>query len=98
MVSQKTSGAKSVGIAILIIIFFIGAIMMIHALYQEFTIPILERDVVGVGNEKLAGAILMVIPVAIGLGIGSGTGRPYGGRRFKGLGGINITKTKQIGR
>jgi hypothetical protein len=67
--------------------FLIGAVMLVHAIHQENTIPILERDIVGVGNEKMASALLMIIPIGIGFGLSSGTGRPYGGRQYKGLGG-----------
>jgi hypothetical protein len=67
--------------------FLIGAVMLVHAIHQENTIPVLERDIVGVGNEKMASALLMIIPIGIGFGLSSGTGRPYGGRQYKGLGG-----------
>ena len=39
------------------------------------------------GEGKLIGGIMMIGPIALAMGLSSGTGRPYGGKRYKGLGG-----------
>lgn len=75
--------------AILVIIFIIGTILLIHSFIVEATVPITERDIAGNIYEKIAGIILMIIPIGIGLGWNSGTGKPYGGRRYKGGGGYS---------
>jgi Na+/H+-dicarboxylate symporter len=77
--------AKNFGIAILVLMFIIGLGMAIYGFIAENTRPITDR--LDASMTKFYGVIIMIIPIGIFFGISSGTGRPYGGGRYKGLGG-----------
>jgi hypothetical protein len=79
--------AANAGYAILLIIFIIGVIIAIAGFIWENTIPLAHPDKLDAMNTKFAGVIMIVIAAGIGLGVNSGTGRPHGGRRYKGMGG-----------
>lgn len=79
--------ASNAGYAILFIIFIIGVIVAIAGFIWENTIPLADPGYMDSFYTKLAGVIMIVIAAGIGLGVNSGTGKPHGGRRYKGMGG-----------
>jgi hypothetical protein len=80
------SAKKTAGV-ILLIMFIVGALIAITGFIRENTVSNADPEYLEASNQKVFGVILMVIPAAIFMGISSGTGRPYGGKRYKGLGG-----------
>jgi uncharacterized protein YqhQ len=88
--NKKTSSSSSsggAGLLIGIVVFIIGLILLLHSLITEWTTPFLEQDIGALSTEKIIGIILMIMPIAVGLGLTNGTGRPHGGKRYKGMGG-----------
>ena len=79
--------AKKAAAVILVLMFIIGLVIAIAGFIRENTVPITDPAYLDANQMKVTGVIILIIPAAIGLALGSGTGRPYGGRRFKGLGG-----------
>ncbi len=87
--------AKKVGTAILVLMFIMGLLIAIAGFIGENTTPITDPAHLDAMQMKFAGVIILIIPVGIGLALSSGTGRPHGGRRYKGLGGINKAYGKE---
>lgn len=65
-----------------------GLLCGLSSFLWEDTIPLAHPDKFDAMNLKVAGVIILIIPLGIAFGMSIGTGMSHGGKRFKGFGGI----------
>jgi hypothetical protein len=87
--SSNNNSGSNAALGVGVVIFIIGAIMAFGGWFAQMSTDIIEdfEAHMNYGWWKIAGIFIMVGVVGLGMGLSSGTGRPYGGRRYKGMGG-----------